>query len=112
VGLAPGREGLPAERHDDLLAPSLLVRVEPFLPNSKALRVESKLPRPVQIDPIVSLDGAAPEVRTRILRPWISSQVYHSFLSPIGARRSSHPRRSNSFGLKYVRNPASERAAA
>src|SRR6185312_12406900 len=71
IALAPGRERFPAKRHNDLLAPVRLVRRKPRLSNTASVAVETKLPWPVQVHPIDSLNGAALAVGSRIFGPGI-----------------------------------------
>src|SRR6266576_3989881 len=67
VPVAPGRERFPTKRHDDLLSPFGTIWCEPLLLDAPPLAIEAKLPRPIQVQPIVPLDRSTLPIRTWIL---------------------------------------------
>ena len=79
IGFAPGGERFPAERDNNLLAPDQIVGLEPFLLFADASTVEAELPWAVKIEPVVPLNGAALEIRARILWARIRGGVQHGW---------------------------------
>ena len=82
IGFAPGGERFPAERDDDLFAPGEVVGLEPFLAFADAIRIKTKLPGSVEIEPIEAFDGAALKIRARIFWARIRGGVQHDWFSP------------------------------
>src|SRR5207253_529161 len=64
----------------DLLAPLERVRREPELVHSVPVAIETKLPRAIEIQPVVAFDCPALPFRTRILRTWIEELRGHGLL--------------------------------
>ena len=54
-----------------MLAPFRLGRFKPALINAAPIGIETKLPGAVQVQPIVTFDGAAAPIGPRIFRPRI-----------------------------------------
>src|SRR5215831_15143723 len=68
VAIAPSGERFPTEWNDDLFAPIGALGSEPLLLNAAVVAIKAELPRPIQIEPIIALNGAALTIRARILR--------------------------------------------
>src|SRR6267142_4646585 len=68
VPVAPGHERFPTKRQDDLLAPFGTIWCEPLLLDTPPIAIEAKLPRPIQVQPIVTLDRSTLPIRTWILK--------------------------------------------
>src|SRR5262249_51843560 len=71
ITLTPGGQGFPAKWHNDLLAPFHCVGREPEFLQPASLAIKAKLPGAVEVEPVVSLNAAAPAVRPGIFGAWI-----------------------------------------
>ena len=76
VTLTPCREGLPAERNDDLFPP-IAIGFEPFLVDTTTIGIKSELPRTIEVDPVVSLERPALAFWPRVLRARICKMIRH-----------------------------------
>src|SRR5882757_1552968 len=66
IPVPPCGEGFPAKRHNNLFSPFGSFRRKPLFLDAPPFAVKAKLPRAIQVQPIVSLDRS-----TLPIRPWI-----------------------------------------
>src|SRR5436190_4314436 len=76
IAIAPGRQGFPTERHNDLFAPFTSV-FEPCFIFSPPVPIKTELPWTVEIQPIRPFDGSPLAIGPRVFRPRVSKSVRH-----------------------------------
>src|SRR5262249_54498649 len=79
VAFAPRGERFPAERHDDLLAPVHRIGREPSLLDAAAVAVETKLPRAIEIQPVVTFNRPALAIGARVFGTRVKKLSRHNF---------------------------------
>src|SRR4051812_7559583 len=59
VALAPCGQGFPAKRHDDLVAPRLILCAKPSFLGATAVAIKAELPGAIEVEPVQTFDKAA-----------------------------------------------------
>src|SRR5260370_29176596 len=67
IAVPPRRERFPTKRHNDLFSPLRYIRREPRFLYAPSFTIETKLPRAIEVQPIVPLDRSALPIRAWIL---------------------------------------------